>query len=157
MLSWSWVEERLRVAHNYWAATAGPHASPIWALWREHVRVRLRRYLPEGTRSRTHPASSSISSGAEVVIVEGEADQIAPTQDPRRVREKYGPVEAEIGNWYRVRPQRVLAWREDDYPQARRASTTIGTCQHKGNPWEWARCGRAPGRSMGAETSNRRC
>ena len=121
MLPWSWVEERLRAAHNYWAATAGPHASPIWALWREDTFVfscaatsRKARDLARDPRLVVH-----LESGAEVVIVEGEADQIAPTQEIlAEYAEKYGPVEAEIGNWYRVRPRRVLAWREDDYPRS---------------------------------------
>ena len=121
MLPWSWVEERLRGAHNYWAATAGPHASPIWALWREDTFVfscgatsRKARDLARDPRLVVH-----LESGAEVVIVEGEAEQIAPTPGIlAEYAEKYGPVEAEIGNWYRVRPRRVLAWREDDYPRS---------------------------------------
>jgi pyridoxine/pyridoxamine 5'-phosphate oxidase len=121
MLPWSWVEERLRDAHNYWAATAGPHASPIWALWREDTFVfscaptsRKARDLARDTRLVVH-----LESGAEVVIVEGDAEQITPTDGIlAEYAEKYGPVEAEIGNWYRVRPRRVLAWREDDYPRS---------------------------------------
>lgn len=37
LLPWSWAEERLEKARNYWIATAGasgaPHAMPVWALW----------------------------------------------------------------------------------------------------------------------------
>jgi pyridoxine/pyridoxamine 5'-phosphate oxidase len=121
MLPWSWADDRLRNAHNYWIATAGPHASPIWALWQEGAFVftcgrtsRKARELARNPRLAVH-----LERGAEVVIVEGEAEQIAPS--PEILAEyavKYGPVEAEIGNWYRVRSRRVLAWREDDYPRS---------------------------------------
>ena len=72
-----------------------------------------------------------LESRAEVVIVEGEADQIAPTSAIlAEYVEKYGPVEAEIGNWYGVRPRRILAWREDTTRGARRRSPfSYGRCQ----------------------------
>ncbi len=34
MLPWAWADERLAAARNYWLATVGPHASPVWGLWR---------------------------------------------------------------------------------------------------------------------------
>jgi hypothetical protein len=119
MLPWSWVEERLVPAHNYWIATAGPHASPIWAVWDESTLVftcgatsRKARALAQDARCVVH-----LESGADVVIVEGVAEQLEPTpallDDYSR---KYGPTEASIGDWYRVLPRRVLAWREHDYP-----------------------------------------
>lgn len=121
MVPWAWAEERLRDAHNYWLATAGPHASPIWAVVRDDGIVfscgatsRKARALARDPRVVLH-----LESGAEVVIVEGTAVRIEPT--PELLAEygrKYGPVEADIGDWYRVTLQRVLAWREEEYPRS---------------------------------------
>jgi nitroimidazol reductase NimA-like FMN-containing flavoprotein (pyridoxamine 5'-phosphate oxidase superfamily) len=121
MLPWSWATERLAAAHNYWVATSGPHASPIWAVWQDGTLVfscgessRKARALAADPRIVVH-----LESGAEVVIVEGEAEQIAATPELLAAyAEKYGPVSAEAGNWYRVRAGRVLAWREEDYPRS---------------------------------------
>ena len=37
LLPWSWAEEKLAAARNYWVATASadgrPHAMPVWAVW----------------------------------------------------------------------------------------------------------------------------
>ncbi len=37
LLPWSWAEDRLRDAHNYWIGTVGPdgrpHSMPVWGLW----------------------------------------------------------------------------------------------------------------------------
>lgn len=119
MLAWSWADEQLERAHNYWVATAGPHASPVWAVWAERTLVfscggssRKARALARDPRIVVH-----LESGADVVIVEGKAEQVDVTAELLAAyAEKYGPVEASIGNWYRVRPNRVLAWREEDYP-----------------------------------------
>jgi general stress protein 26 len=39
LLPWSWAEERLAGAHDYWLATVSadgtPHLMPVWALWYE--------------------------------------------------------------------------------------------------------------------------
>jgi hypothetical protein len=121
MLPWSWAEERLAAAHNYWVATVGPHASPIWAVWRDGAIVfscgptsRKARDLARDPRLVVH-----LESGAEVVILEGVADQVEPTAELLAAySEKYGPTDPQIGNWYRVEPGRVLAWREEDYPRS---------------------------------------
>jgi pyridoxine/pyridoxamine 5'-phosphate oxidase len=121
MLSWSWADERLTAAHNYWVATAGPHASPIWAVWRDRTIIfscsstsRKARNLARDPRLVVH-----LESGADVVIVEGSADQIEPTAELMAAySEKYGPTDPQVGNWYRVQPARVLAWREADYPRS---------------------------------------
>jgi hypothetical protein len=39
LLPWSWAEERLVAAHNYWLSTVRPdgrpHAMPVWGVWLE--------------------------------------------------------------------------------------------------------------------------
>jgi hypothetical protein len=60
-----------------------------------------------------------LESGAEVVIVEGSAAQIDPIPELMTAySEKYGPTDPGVGSWYRVEPERVLAWREEDYPRS---------------------------------------
>jgi hypothetical protein len=121
MLPWSWAEEQLVSAHNYWASTVGPHASPIWAVWRDGGLVfscgaqsRKARDLARDPRLVVH-----LESGAEVVILEGAAEQVEPSPELiAAYSEKYGPTEPDAGNWYAVRPRRVLAWREADYPRS---------------------------------------
>jgi hypothetical protein len=119
MLPWSWAEERLAAAHNYWVATSGPHASPVWAVWRDRglvfscsPRSRKARELGRDPWVVVH-----LESGAEVVIVEGTAQRIEPDDELLAAYSaKYGPTDPGIGDWYRVTPRRVLAWTEAAYP-----------------------------------------
>jgi hypothetical protein len=125
LLPWSWAEERLGASRNYWIVTAsserGPHAMPVWGLWHEGGLVfssgassRKARNLAADSRVVVH-----LESGDEVVIVEGDAVQIEPTEQLLvEYAAKYQPVDAEIGRWYFVRPRRVYAFREPDYPQS---------------------------------------
>jgi hypothetical protein len=121
MLPWAWAEERLVVAHNYWVAVAGPHASPVWGLWREDgfvfscgPRSRKARALSRDPRLVVH-----LESGDDVVIVEGWAERAAATDDViDEYERKYG-FRADAGEgWYRVVPRRAFAWREQDYPRS---------------------------------------
>jgi len=120
MVDWNWARERLVAAHNYWASTVSPHASPIWAVWEDDdslvfscgSRSRKARDLAEDPRLVVH-----LESGAEVVIVEGTAERIDPHDELMDTySRKYGPTDPGSGLWYRVRPERVFAWREADYP-----------------------------------------
>jgi len=120
MLPWSWAAERLARAHNYWIAVSGPHASPVWALWREGAIV-----FSCGPRSRKARAIARdpsvvvhLESGDEVVIVEGRAEKTEV--DDSVIDEydrKYGFRADKGEGWYRVEPQRVLAWTERDFPR----------------------------------------
>jgi hypothetical protein len=121
MLPWSWAEERLLGARNYWVATAGPHASPVWGLWRDGGLVfscgaqsRKARALAEDPRLVVH-----LESGDEVVIVEGAAEPAVATEDVVEEYERKYDFRPEPGEgWYRVVPHRALAWREADYPRS---------------------------------------
>jgi pyridoxine/pyridoxamine 5'-phosphate oxidase len=122
MVPWSWAEERLVAAHNYWVATAGPHASPIWALWQDDDTL-VFSCDPTSRKARALAADPRIvvhlESGAEVVIVEGTAEQIEPSAELMKAYSaKYGPTDPAVGNWYSVTPRRALAWREEDYPRS---------------------------------------
>jgi nitroimidazol reductase NimA-like FMN-containing flavoprotein (pyridoxamine 5'-phosphate oxidase superfamily) len=120
MLPWSWAAERLAKAHNYWVATSGPHASPVWALWRGGAlvfscspRSRKGRALAQDPRVVIH-----LESGDEVVIVEGEAEPMEADDSIVDEYERKYAFRADKGEgWYRVAPRRVLAWTEKDYPR----------------------------------------
>ena len=120
MLPWSWAEERLAEAHNYWVSTAGPHASPVWALWREGGLVFS--CSPKSRKGRALARDAHVvvhlESGAEVVIVEGEAEPVAADDAilddyERKYAWRADPNEG----WFRVVPRRVLAWTEAGYPR----------------------------------------
>jgi hypothetical protein len=120
MLPWSWAAERLAQAHNYWVATVGPHASPVWALWRDGAIV-----FSVGSRSRKARAIARdpsivvhLESGDEVVIVEGRAEKVEVDDSVIDEYERKYAFRADKGEgWYRVVPKRVLAWTEAHYPR----------------------------------------
>jgi len=87
MLPWSWAEEQLTRAANYWFATSRPnghpHSSPIWAVWMDG-----KLYFdgsPETRRMKNIAANPHVSvhleSGNEVVILEGTASTVAAPPD----------------------------------------------------------------------------
>jgi hypothetical protein len=120
MLPWSWAAERLAQGHNYWVATTGPHASPVWALWRDETIV-----FSCGPRSRKARAIARdpnivvhLDGGDEVVIVEGRAEKIEVDDSVIDEYERKYAFRADKGEgWYRVVPSRVLAWTEANYPR----------------------------------------
>ena len=125
LLPWSWAEERLVASRNYWVGTSspehGPHAMPVWGLWRDGGVVfssgagsRKARNLAADPRVVLH-----LESGDEVVVIEGRVEEIEPTAELlAEYAAKYQPVDAEIGRWYLVRPCRAYAFRERDYQQS---------------------------------------
>jgi hypothetical protein len=121
LLPWSWVEERLVAARNYWLATAGPsgpHAAPVWGLWRDTVFAfgtdpssRKGRNLARDPRVAMH-----LASGDEVVIVEGVVEPLDPSlldEFADAYEEKYAHRPPGL---YALRPHRAFAWREQDFP-----------------------------------------
>jgi hypothetical protein len=121
MLAWSWAAERLAGSRNYWVATAGPHASPVWGLWQEGGllfscgrRSRKARALARNPRIVVH-----LESGDDVVIVEGVAEPTSATErDVEAYEAKYAYRPEPGEGWYRVSPERAFAWREADYPRS---------------------------------------
>src|SRR5687768_2477778 len=82
LLPWSWAEERLTEARNYWVSTADehgrPHAMPVWAVW-----IAGALYFSTGRRTRktrnlTRRPECVVApeSGAEAVVLEGEAEEL---------------------------------------------------------------------------------
>lgn len=129
LLPWSWAEERLVAARNYWIVTASdegwPHAMPVWGLWLHGAAwfssdrsSRKARNIAERPEILVH-----LESGDEVVIVRGSAEQVAERSElepfARAYQQKYGvgfDLDHPIGLVLRVRPRSVLGWLEKDFP-----------------------------------------
>jgi hypothetical protein len=123
LLPWTWAEQRLTDARNYWVSTVGedgrPHAMPVWAVWHDGSvwfstgrKTRKARNLARRPECVVAP-----ESGAEAVVVEGAAEEIADRDTLGRVAgvyaAKYGmgfPPEEPV---YRVRPRVVFGLVED--------------------------------------------
>lgn len=122
MLPWSWADERLATARNYWIVTSSedgaPNAAPVWGIWADGAvhfstspRSRKGRNLARDPRVLIH-----LDSGDEVVILAGE---VAPVALDERVADAYEakydwrPEDGE--GWFRLQPRRALAWLERDY------------------------------------------
>ena len=120
LLPWSWANERLERAKNFWVITVRPdgrpHAVPVWGAF-----VEQRFYFDGGGRKasnlKTNPhVAVHLESGDEVVSLEGVYDKTA-TPDPelfQRIRASYKsrydyqPETPE--QLYVIEPTFVLGW-----------------------------------------------
>jgi nitroimidazol reductase NimA-like FMN-containing flavoprotein (pyridoxamine 5'-phosphate oxidase superfamily) len=131
LLPWTFVDERLTAARNYWVASTRPggrpHAVPTWGVWLDGAF-----YMegsPDTRRFRNLTANPAVSvhleSGDEVVILEGTTEEMGkPDQElaqrlSQDFTKKYsasgyspGPDQWDRGGLYRVKPHLVLAWSE---------------------------------------------
>jgi hypothetical protein len=128
-LPWSYVDERLAVARNYWVGTTRPdgrpHAMPMWGLWMDG---RFYFGTDRGSRKARNLARNAavvvhLESGDEVVVLEGVAEEL--TDAARRAAfdaaylAKYEMAMADVPGDLSVRavtPRVALAWRERDFP-----------------------------------------
>lgn len=128
-LPWSFVEEQMDAARNYWVVTVRPdgrpHAMPVWGAWLDQ-----KLYIegsPDTRRHRNIAANPHVvvhlENGSQVVIIEGEA--YAAGKPERELGErlsrfysaKYasmgytpGPDNWDNGGLYVVIPKKVFAW-----------------------------------------------
>lgn len=133
-LPWSFVEERVAEARNYWIVTVRPdgrpHAMPVWGAWLDG-----KLYIegsPETRRHRNIAANrhvvAHLESGDQVVIIEGEAYEAGKPEPALGVRlsqeytAKYGsvgyapgPNAWDDGGLYTIYPRKVFAWTK--FPQ----------------------------------------
>jgi PPOX class probable F420-dependent enzyme len=120
LLPWSWAEERLARAHDYWVATVRPdgrpHLMPVWAMWHEGAL-----WFSSSNRSRkaTNLAADSrctiaTDDAAEPVVVEGVAEVVVGAAALGQMLElenaKYGTdygmemLDPALNTCWRVRP-----------------------------------------------------
>lgn len=107
-LPWSWADERLGQARNYWVTTASrsgrPHARPFWGLWEE-----LSFDFSTGSRTLANIHTNSqvtvhLESGRDVVIVEGDASVIL---QPARLQNFVEAYNGKYGGCLEVRGHEV--------------------------------------------------
>jgi general stress protein 26 len=119
LLPWSWAEERLGRARNYWLTTirpnGRPHVMPVWGIWLNNTF-----YFSSGRHSRkarnlaTNPHCVICPEDAdEAVIVEGVAAELTDTAEitqfatvyAAKYQFQFDPSENPV---YAVRPQVVF-------------------------------------------------
>ena len=124
MLDWSWAEERLASARNYWIVTTGesgaPAAAPVWGVWFEGALFFGTNPSSQKGRNLTRDPRVVIhlESGDEVVILRGEIareDLPADAVDAYETKYAYRPTVTE--GWFVLRPRSAVAWVELDYPK----------------------------------------
>jgi nitroimidazol reductase NimA-like FMN-containing flavoprotein (pyridoxamine 5'-phosphate oxidase superfamily) len=126
LLPWSFAEERLQAARNYWLATVrpsgSPHVTPLWGVWVD--RCLYVDGLPAARWARNiarNPAASvNLEDGAIVVIVEGLVEDVIPdAETSRRILAawdaKYGRLHPEpmTRGMFRLRPTTARGWSVD--------------------------------------------
>jgi hypothetical protein len=130
LLPWSYVEERMQAARNYWIGTANregkPAATPVWGAWIDgklyfdgSAETRRGRNITENPKVVVH-----LESGDQVVILEGEAVILtgAPERDLAvRLSEAYtakygglgyspGPESWDGGGLFVFTPEKAMGW-----------------------------------------------
>jgi len=129
-LPFSHAEERLGKSRSYWICTARPdgrpHSIPVWGFWMDG-----QLYFGTGRASRKarnlahNPAVSiHLESGDDVVILEGTVVEVGPAEkstlkkidSASRAKYQMPLMVSPETVLYSVRPQRVLAWTEKDFP-----------------------------------------
>lgn len=124
MLPWSFVTERIQNARNYWLVTVRadgkPHAVPVWGVTVEGILhfgmgrdTRKARNLAENPNVIVH-----LDSSDEVVIIEGQAEEIADADSQTRIDDAY-EAKYQIRHGtpvFALRPRVVLAW-DADFPK----------------------------------------
>jgi hypothetical protein len=133
MLPWSWVEQRLERAGNYWVGTVGPsgapHLRPVDGVWVDGAlcfggspQTRWVRNLQHDQRISVH-----LPNDDEVVILEGTAEVVTDPADPlaepsmRANRAKYpqyyaADEVAQFRPFWSLRPATVYAWSLSGFP-----------------------------------------
>jgi hypothetical protein len=123
ILPWSFVDERMANARNYWVATTRPdgrpHAMPLSGVWIDGSFCfgtgpgsRKARNLAENPHLVVHS-----ESGDEVVILEAVAELVAdPVSLDGAFRVKYGIETGDVDDvWYALRPVVAFAWVKSNY------------------------------------------
>jgi hypothetical protein len=120
LLPWSWAEEHLEQARNYWVCTTRadgrPHAVPVWGVWLDGAVWfgTSPSSTKAGNIARDPRAVIHLESGDDVVILEGGVD--LPDALPDGVSAAY---EAKYGHrverLFSLRPRVAHTWTEQDF------------------------------------------
>lgn len=127
-VAWTWVEEQLVAARSYWLCSTRddgrPHAMPVWGLW---LADRLLFSTdPTSLKARNFRARPDVvvhlDSGDDVVVMQGRVQRmedglVGDFCDAYDAKYSTRPDPDNPGHGlYQLVPDRVLAWREADFP-----------------------------------------
>ncbi len=133
LLPWSFVDERMAKARNYWVCTTRPdgrpHSRPVDGIWVEGTlcfgggpKTRWVRNLAANPAITVH-----LSGENEVVILEGTADQITDPKHPlvprvleasRKKYPEYFSSTPPFSPFWMLRPRVAFAWTLSGFPQS---------------------------------------
>jgi nitroimidazol reductase NimA-like FMN-containing flavoprotein (pyridoxamine 5'-phosphate oxidase superfamily) len=129
LLLWSWAQERLAAARNYFLATTrpdgGPHVMLVWGLWLDDTfQFSTSRTSRKGKNLAANPRCVVCPDGAdEAVIVEGTASDLTDAAMCERFfaayEKKYGMDVRSMGEpLYLVVPQTVFGQIEKTFTKS---------------------------------------
>jgi pyridoxine/pyridoxamine 5'-phosphate oxidase len=128
LLPWSWADNRLAQARNYWLATCSdsgqPHAVPVWAVWHQRGLIFSTSRASRKAHNLRHNAMAAVhlESGDDVVAMEGHVVALANGLLKDYIatyRKKYGiglEVDDQDTVHCRFIPSKILAWQESAFP-----------------------------------------
>lgn len=130
LLEWDWVSTRMKAARNYWISTTRPdgkpHAAPVWGVWMDEALYFGTSPTSRKGRNIAHQpyVVVHLESGDEVVICEGTLTRETNSAILHKMADIYGkkyphqpdPENEPDGAYYVLRPEKVMAWIESDYP-----------------------------------------
>ena len=130
ILPWSYIQERMAQARNYWIATATPQgkpaATPVWGVWLDDIL-----YFdgsPQTRRGRNIAANPQVAvhleSGDQALMLEGEAHilpgapdkalakRVAAAYRAKYAADGYAPTakQWDQGGLHIFEPRKVVAW-----------------------------------------------
>ena len=132
LLSWSFVEERLAAAPNYWIATVTPsgrpHARPVDGVWVDGALCFGGSDKTLWVRNLTaNPALSvHLASDTEAVILEGTAEYVTDPEHPlatpstvasRAKYPQYYSGDSPFQPFWAMRPSVAYAWTLERFPR----------------------------------------
>jgi hypothetical protein len=130
LLPWSWAEQRLVAARNYFFATTrpdagGPHVMVVWGLWLEDVFLFSTGKTSRKAKNLAANAKCVVcpEGGEEAVIVEGAASELTdPALRERFVKEYKTKYDWDVSTLtepvYVVRPRMVFAQIEKTFTKS---------------------------------------
>ena len=125
-LPWSWAEQRLKRARNYWIATTRPdgrpHLMPVWGVWVDEA-------LYFGTDRSSRKARNAMANPAMVAHADIEDDAVIVEGEAREYKGSMTAIDAAFHKKYKMklsavpgdvflcelRPKVVFTWSEPTF------------------------------------------